>query len=262
MILLSELKLHCINGRNFDLYQCYRDNRYLRTLIHNVSDNKVSGWTKIKYGVPQGSVRGSLLFLIYINDLPKLMSKTSLPLLFVDDTSILFTQPNLTDLNNNMNSIFYTLNDWFKANQLALNFDKAHYIHFVTKKSISAELMIGYNNKFVASTACTTFLGMSMSETLSWDNHIEVLAKKLSMACYIIRSAKTYTSTSSLKMIYRAFFHYLMTYGIIFWGNSPQGDTIFRLQKKAFRIMEGCGNRVLCRDLFKKQHILPIISQY
>jgi hypothetical protein len=53
-----------------------------------------------------------------------------------------------------------------------------------------------------------------------------------------------------------------MTYGIIFWGNSPQSDTIFRLQKKAIRIMEGCGNRDLCRDLFKKLHILPMKSQY
>jgi hypothetical protein len=112
-------------------------------LIHNESDNKVSCWTKIKHGVPQGNVLGPLLFLIYTNDLP---------ILFADDTSILFTQPNLTDLNN-MQSIFETLNKWFKAYQLTLNFDKTHYIQFVTKKDKSSKLMIGYNNKFVASTS-------------------------------------------------------------------------------------------------------------
>jgi hypothetical protein len=64
------------------------------------------------------------------------------------------------------------------------------YIHFVPKKDKSAKLMIGYNNKFVASTASNKFLGGSLNEMLSWDNHIEALAKKLSMACYIIRSAK------------------------------------------------------------------------
>jgi hypothetical protein len=69
-------------------------------------------------------------------------------------------------------------------------------------------------------------------------------------------------STLSLKTIYYALFHSLMTYGIIFWGNSPLGATIFRLQKKAIRIMEGCGNRVSCRDLFRKFHILPLTSQY
>jgi hypothetical protein len=95
-----------------------------------------------------------------------------------------------------MHSIFETLNKWTKAKQLTLNFDKTHYIHLVTKKDKSAKLMIRYKNKFVACTSSTKFLGMSMNETLSWDNHIEGLAKKkkLSTACYIIRSAKIYVS--------------------------------------------------------------------
>jgi hypothetical protein len=53
-----------------------------------------------------------------------------------------------------------------------------------------------------------------------------------------------------------------MTHGIIFWGNSPLGATIFCLQKKSIRIMEGCGNRVSCKDLFRQFHILPLTSQY
>jgi hypothetical protein len=74
---------------------------------------------------------------------------------------------------------------------------KTHYIHFVTKKDKSAKLMTCYNKEFVACTSSTKFLGMSLKETLSWDNHIEALAKKFSMTCYIIRSAKIYMSTSS-----------------------------------------------------------------
>jgi hypothetical protein len=127
VILLSKLKFYGINGKPLALYQSYLDNRYSRTSIHNESDKKVSCWTKIKHGIPQGSVLGLLLFLIYTKDLPKLINKTSLPELFADDTSILFTQPNLTDLNNNMQSIFETLNKWFTANQLTLNFDKTLY---------------------------------------------------------------------------------------------------------------------------------------
>ena len=76
--------------------------------------------------------------------------------------------------------------------------------------------------------------------------------KKLSKACYIIRNSKTHTSASSLKMIYHAFFHSAMSYEIIFWGNSLQSSTNFSMQKKAIRIMEGCGNKVSCRNLFKK----------
>jgi hypothetical protein len=122
--------------------------------------------------------------------------------------------------------------------------------------------MIGYNNTFVACTSSTKFLGMSLNETLSSDNHSEALAKKYSKACYIIRSAKIYLSTSPLTIIYYTFFHSILTYGIIFWGKAPLGATIFRLQKKEIPIMEGCGNRVWCRDLFRKFHILPLTSQY
>jgi hypothetical protein len=135
-ILLSKLKFYGINDKYLDLYQSYLDNRYSRMLIHNESDNKISCWTKIKHGVPQGSVLGPLLFLVYTNDLPKLINKTSLPVLFADDTSILFAQPNLTDLHNNRRSIFETLNKWFKANQLTLNFDR-HIIFTLSLRKIN-----------------------------------------------------------------------------------------------------------------------------
>jgi hypothetical protein len=101
-----------------------------------------------------------------------------------------------------------------------------------------------------------------VNNTLSWNNHIDLLMKKLSTVCYIIRNAKTYMSVSSLKVIYYAFFYLVMSYGIIIWGNSSHSSIIFRIPKKAIRIMEGCGNRVLCRNLFKKLQILPLTSQY
>jgi hypothetical protein len=92
---------------------------------------------------------------------------------------------------------------------------------------------------------------VTMNNTLSWNNHIDLIMKKLSNACYIITNAKIYMSVSSLKVIYYAFFHSVMSYGIIFWGNSWHSSIIFRIQKKAIRIMEGCGHRVLCRNLFR-----------
>jgi hypothetical protein len=101
-----------------------------------------------------------------------------------------------------------------------------------------------------------------MDNTLSWNNHIDILMKKLSMACFIIRNAKSYMSALSLKVIYYAFFDSAMSYGIIFWGNSSHSSIIFRIQKKAIRIMEGCGNRFSCRNLFKRLQILPLMSQY
>jgi len=127
---------------------------------------------------------------------------------------------------------------------------------------MSVNLKIGFNDNFITNSSYTKFLGVTMNNTLSWSNHIDLLMKNLSKACYIIRNAKTYMSALSLKVVYYAFFHSVMSYGIIFWGNSSHSSIIFRIQKKAIRIMEGCGNRVSCRNLFKKLQILSLTSQY
>jgi hypothetical protein len=123
-------------------------------------------------------------------------------------------------------------------------------------------LKIGFNNNFITKSSYTKFLGVTMNNTLSWNNHIHLLMKTLSKASYIIRNAKTYMSTSSLKLIYHAFFHSVMSYGIIFWWNSSHSSIIFRIQKQAIGIMEGCVSRVSCRNLFKKLQILPLTLQY
>jgi len=157
--------------------------------------------------------------------------------------------------------VFKTLNTWLRANELSLNFNKTNYVH-LTKRNMSVNLKIDFNNNFITNSAYTKFLGMTMNNTLYWNNHIDSIMKKLSMACYIIRNAKTCMSASSLRMIYYAFFHSVMSYGIIFWGNSSHSTTIFRIQKKAIRIIEECWNRVSCRNLFKKLQILPLTSQY
>ena len=89
---------------------------------------------------------------------------------------------------------------------------------------------------------------------VSWNNHIDLLVKKLSMVCCIIRNARIYMSASSLKMIYHVFFHLAMSYRFIFWGNSSNSSTIFSMpkKKKSISIMEQYGNRISCRNLSKK----------
>jgi hypothetical protein len=203
-----------------------------------------------------------LLFLIYINGLLKIINETSSPIIFADDTSILFTHSNLIDFNKNISTVFTTLNKWLGANQLSLNFKKTNYVHFTTKKHMSVNLQIGFNNNFITNSFYTKFLVVTMNNTLSWNNHIDLLVKKLSKACYIIINTKTYMPAPSLNIIYHAFFHSVMSYGIIFWGKSWHSSIIFRLHKKVIRIMEGCGNRLSCRSLFKKFQILPLKSQY
>jgi hypothetical protein len=111
-ILLSKLTFYEISDKNPPLYQSYLDNKYCRTEIYNDSENsnKVSNWATVRHGVPQGSVLGPLLFLLYVNDLLKIINKTSAPIIFADDTSILFTPSNLIDLKKKHSNSFYNCN--------------------------------------------------------------------------------------------------------------------------------------------------------
>ena len=90
-----------------------------------------------------------------------------------------------------------------------------------------------------------------------------MITLKLSQACYTVRVVKLFLSQDTLKMIYYAYFHTIMTYGIIFWGNSSYFDKIFRLKKKRIiRIIMGARTRDSCRELFNILNILPLTSQY
>jgi hypothetical protein len=108
---LYKLKFYGISGKALQLYQSYLGNRYCRTAIYNdENSNKVSNWAKIRHGVPQGYILGPLLFLLYINGLPRIINKTSAPIILADDTSILFTYSNLIDFSKIISIVLTTLN--------------------------------------------------------------------------------------------------------------------------------------------------------
>ena len=99
-----------------------------------------------------------LYFFFYINDLPKIINKTSSPIIFADDTSILCAHSNLIDFKWNICIVFTTLNEWLRENKLPLNFNKANYVHFTTNIYMSVNLKIGFNYNFITYRSYTKFL--------------------------------------------------------------------------------------------------------
>jgi len=129
-ILVDKLQFYGINGKFLALMQSYLIGRYHKVLIDkfNTYDGVSSGWRKITNGVPQDSISGPLLFLIYINDLPRAIDSDTKVVLFADDTNIIITSPNQDRLQTALNKTLSDINLWFKANFLSLNFNKTYYL--------------------------------------------------------------------------------------------------------------------------------------
>jgi hypothetical protein len=194
------------------LIKSYLEHRYQRVKICGKLNHGTvySEWGRIKHGVPQGSVLGPLLFVIYINDLPKAVNAISTPVLFADDTSEIITSMNSKDFYDNIMSALEKLNNWFTTNLLSLNLDKTNFMHFKTKSSRNIDFLINYGNANITSRSDIKFLGLTLDNRLNCKAHIDNIFSKLSISSYIIRILKQTLSQDILLMTYFALFpfHY------------------------------------------------------
>jgi hypothetical protein len=149
--------------------------------------------------------------------------------------------------------------EWLSANKLALNILKTNILRFALKQSLNS-LAVTSGNLSLNEIPVTKFLGLQIDKSLDWKSHVECIHPKLSIAIFAIRTLSYFSSKQILRMVY--YFHSILKYGIIFWGNSTNGVRVLKLQKKVIRIMSGMGPRDSCRDLFRKLQILPLSCEY
>jgi len=124
-------------------------------------------------------------------------------------------------------------------------------------------LTIGHEDKYIEEAVNLKFLGIHVDSHLNWKNHIDRITPKLSVAaCYMIRQIYYICNNDTLRSIYFAYFQSIVSYGIIFWGNSSNNRKVFTLQKRIIRVMVGAHPRTSCRRLFKRLGILTVPSQY
>jgi len=184
-VLLEKIKFYGVSEKFYNLAKSYLDGRCQKVILSHNNDIE-STWEKIKQGVPQESILGPTFFLIYINDLPNLASIGTKILLYVDDTSILVTSPNLENFETKIDKIFGDINNWFKVNPLMLNYKKTHYLQFNMKNSWDYDLKLNYQGNYVTSSSNTKFLVLIIDDSLSWKAHIDQMLSKLNTACFVI----------------------------------------------------------------------------
>ena len=269
-ILLSKLKRYGISGIELEWFKSYLTGR---KQFVNIKDRS-SHLLEISLGVPQGSILGPLLFILYINDLP--LSSKFLSLLFADDTTLLLTHDNRNILITEANEEFRKICEYFRVNKMVLHPDKTKFMLF-TRSSCDDNPVLYCNNNnsnqnlpiHISELGRVTsaddlpaikFLGVYFDPLLNFKHHISILKNKLSRALYALRTVKNILNQKSLLLIYNSIFHCHLLYAIQIWSCSRPGaiGELFKMQKNAIRIVAGAKHNSHTEPLFKKLQILPL----
>ena len=257
-ILLQKLFHYGIRGKALEWF----DN-YLTERKQYVNINGQDSYQRlISCGVPQGSLLGPLLFIIYINDFQYSTELMSF-ILFADDSNIFFSHQNPQSLLSIVNNELKLVQNWINANKLSLNVDKTHYILFSNSlKSLPGNVLI--DNTTLNQVKSTKFLGIYIDSDLSWKIHIDYLCKLISRNTGILYKLKHDFPKQILLSLYTTLILPYLNYGILAWGNGTktQQEKILTIQKRAIRNINHVGFLSHTRPLFLKNKLLRIDDIY
>ena len=265
-ILLSKLYHYGFRGIVSEWFASYLKNRVQTTQI----SEHISSKAKITCGVPQGSVLGPLLFLLYVNDMYQCSNKFNF-YLFADDTNILYANKNLKTLEVTVNAELRNLCDWLTSNKLSLNINKSNFVlfhHFQKRANYSPNICIFDNensrNVSLKSKDYIKYLGVVIDKNLSWKFHIDAVATKISKIVGLIAKLRHFTPRRVLLNIYQALIQPYLTYGLASWGQSTKANLnkILILQKRALRLIYFAHSRAHAIPLFTDANVLPLTFLY
>ena len=197
----------------------------------------------LKYGVPQGSVLGPLLFIVYNQDMNHLCPETK-KIGYADDTTLLITGRNKQEAEKKANIVLQHIYSYFTCNKLSINPSKTKYLIFTkaVKKNteLSPKLILG--GVEIESTIKIKFLGMIITKSLDWTEHKSYIKNKISQSTGILYSSRNTLNYKDMLMMYRTFIEPLFMYCLPIWGHSIKSETddLIRLQNKTLRILFSC----------------------
>ena len=172
----------------------------------------------IQFGVPQGSILGPLLFLIYVNDFHNCIAAGDM-IMFADDTNIFFTGKNYETIYDCANKQLCNIDHWLIANKLSLNVEKTNHVVFRTpnSKPPSNNLTLLIRNKRINRVTSSKFLGVILHENLSWKPHMDTVLKRLRISLGVVRKISSYLNRSALTMLYHSMFNCHISYCVTTW---------------------------------------------
>ena len=256
-LLLKKLEFYGIRGRVLDWFENYLSDRTQNTTYNGSSSISLP----ITYGVPQGSILGPILFLIFINDISHVFSDLKV-VLFADDSSFYIIGNDINQLFVRANAELDKFHEWTLCNQLSIHLNKTKYILFSNKR-INHHFPLFLDFEVLKECEYHKVLGVTLDSKLSFKFHINDVCSKLSRSISLLQNLKDYMPLEVLKTVYYAHVHPHLSYCLPLWGSTypTHLQTIFVLQKRALRIITKSSFLEHTHPLFKSARILKFFDQ-
>lgn len=259
-ILLYKLDKYGIRGSPLLWLKSYLTDRRMYTIIDNVA----SSMRPVPVGVPQGSILGPLLFLIYVNDIHNACPDISFKL-FADDSNAFIKGSNLKELFSSANSTGIKICKWFQSNRLTINYTKSAYILFFPSKEDDAyihtnNLTVYLENNPIARVNCIKFLGVMIDEHMIFKHHVETIVKNIKSANGLLYSRRDIIPMSCRRNLFFALIHSRVHYCIEVYGNASWNvlQPLHVACNKVLRTLQGLSRFSKVKDLYVAYDVLPI----
>ncbi|MFZ2538897.1 MAG: reverse transcriptase family protein, partial [Oscillospiraceae bacterium] len=257
-ILLKKLSHYGVRGIAQDWFRSYLTNREQFVVVNGVRSSK----SKIITGVPQGSILGPLLFLLYINDLCNASALLKF-ILYADDTNIFYSGNDINEMCNIVNSELKLVIEWFKVNRLSVNSKKTNFMIFGTHAKLNklkSDCTIVLDGIAINRSRSAKFLGVVVDDQLNWKEHIHYISGKIAKNIGIIKRFQHRFDPQTLISLYNTLILPYLNYCNLIWANNKPSRLkhLEVLQKRVIRIINGSHYCEHALPLFGKVHQLTL----